>query len=595
LHILKNKDCKVSKSVSQGSQNRDLTKTLIVLILAAVAALIYVVSVFLAYQVFQDTRLTDPLAEIHSLYPLYYIAIALAGLSVVVCVLWRVGNRCIHVLLLMLFAVMLWLTPYLLTSFVRLGDSAWHVGVAMNIPQVLDGEQTVFSNYGWDYPGSFIYHYSFVKILGIQPLTYIHFYPLICTLLFVILCYALVARLFSSKVALLSMLIAIPGLHYLQLHASPHTIGALLMLTALLLLIQRGAATRIIALAVILILIIIITHPTTPLLLAIFLAAALLIGIVYSRRISGAQVALAALLIICFAGWFIWNSFYPSQGMSAATIYEGMMPDGFSVGTGYLSGTRFVYSDIYNLNKGIYFLYAAVAALAILYIFARTYLEKRSVGKWICGLGGLNRIEALLALSVLPLLLLSFLLAENAHDLIETGLTYIILSLAVIIASVIVRSYWINRRTAASFLMAGVLFLTLSFPIVAYSIDAYSSVPRSEEAGLSFLAAEGDLGGKTVTGWNLKQLALYSQPYPNQTQFVLLYSVNSQNLDEVKPDVVVFRNTGYYYAAMRNDLSFEDNSYTRLLAAVESSRYDRIYSSPTFEVYLKDRLTATPP
>ena len=574
----------MSKSVSQGSKNRDLTKTLIVLILAAVAALIYVVSVFLAYQLFQDTRLADPLAEIHSLYPLYYIAIALVALSVVACVVWRVGNRCIHVLLLTLFAVMLWLTPYWLTSFVRLGDSAWHVGVAMNIPQVLDGEQIAFSNYGWDYPGSFIYHYSFVKILGIQPLTYIHFYPLICTLLFVILCYALVARLFDTRVAFLSLVLAIPGLHYLQLHASPHAIGALLMLTTLLLLTQRAAAVKVIPLAVILIVIIIFTHPTTPLLLAIFLAAAFLVSVVYSRRISSAQVVLAAMLISCFAGWFIWNSF----GMSAAKIYEGMMPDGFSVGTGYLSGTRFVYSDIYNLNKGIYFLYAAVAALAILYIFARTYLEKRSVGKWICGLGGLNRIEALLALSVLPLLLLSFLLAENAHDLIETGLTYIILALSGVIASVVLRARLVSKKAAPYLIMIGVLILTLSFPVVAYSIDAYSSFPRSEEAGLNFLTAEGDLEGKTVTGWNLHQLALYSQPYPNQTQFVLLYSVNSQNLDEVKPDVVVFRNTGYYYAAMRNDLSFEDNSYIRLLAAVESSSYDKIYSSPTFEVYLRD-------
>jgi len=590
----------VSKSVSQGSRNRDLTKTLIVLILAAVAALIYIVSVFLAYQVFQDTRLTDPLAEIHSLYPLYYIAIALAGLSVFACVLWRVGNRCIHVLLLILFAVMLWLTPYWLTSFVRLGDSAWHVGVAMNIPQVLDGEQTVFSNYGWDYPGSFIYHYSFVKILGIQPLTYIHFYPLICTLLFVILCYALVARLFSSKVALLSMLIAIPGLHYLQLHASPHTIGALLMLTALLLLIQRGAATRIIALAVILILIIIITHPTTPLLLAIFLAAALLIGIVYSRRISGAQVALAALLIICFAGWFSWHWFHFGSPWKVGSggiggINQSLTPGGFEVTQEYLSGTRFIYKSIYSLNRGIYFLYAAAAILGLLYIAARTYTEKRSIGQWLSKLGGINRGEACLALSILPLLVLTFLMAERNPDLIETGLTYIILSLAVIIASVIVRLKWIDRRTVASFLMAGALFLTLSFPIVAYSIDAYSSYPSSEEAGLSFLAAEGDLEGRTVTGWNLKQLALYSQPYPNQTQFVLLYSVNSQNLDEVKPDVVVFRNTGYYYAAMRNDLSFEGNSYTRCLVTVESRRYDKVYSSPTFEVYLKDGLTATSP
>jgi hypothetical protein len=482
----------------------------------------------------------------------------------------------------MLFAVMLWLTPYWLTSFVRLGDSAWHVGVAMNIPQVLDGEQTVFSNYGWDYPGSFIYHYSFVKILGIQPLTYIHLYPLLCALLFVILCYALVAKLFDSKVALLSMLMAIPGLHYLQLHPSPHAISALLMLTTLLLLTQRAAAVKVIPLAVILIGIIIFTHPTTPLLLTIFLAAAFLVSVVYFRRISSAQVALAAMLIICLGGWFIWNSFYPSHGMSAATIYEGMMPDGFSVGTGYLSGTRFVYSDIYNLNKGIYFLYAAVAALAILYIFARTYLEKRSVGKWICGLGGLNRIEALLALSVLPLLLLSFLLAENAHDLIETGLTYIILALSGVIASVVLRARLVSKKVAPYLIMIGALILTLSFPVVAYSIDAYSSYPRSEEKGLEFLASEELLEGKTVVGSNLHQLSFYPQANLEQTEYLRFDSAQG-----VGPDVVVFRKSGYYYSVMRINLSFERNRYTEYKDKIEAEQYDRVYSSPTFEVYLK--------
>jgi hypothetical protein len=391
------------------------------------------------------------------------------------------------------------------------------------------------------------------------------------------------------------MLIAIPGLHYLQLHASPHTIGALLMLTALLLLSQRRAAGKVVPLAVILIIIIIFTHPTTPLLVIIFLAAALLTGIVYSRKISRVQAALAAILIVYFLGWFFWYSSHSLVGGGVGGIQQSVTSGGFDVGAGYISGTRFAYSDIYNLNKAIYFLYAAVGILAVLYLFARTYLEKRGVKKWIGELGGLSQNEAILAVSVLPLLLLSFLLAENAHDLLETGLTYIILSIAVIIASVILRSQLVSKKAAPYLVMIGVLFLTLSFPVVAYSIDAYSNFPRSEEAGLSFLAAEGDLEGKTATGWNLKQLALYWQPDTNQNYLVLLDSVNAQNLDKIKPDVVVFRNTGYYYAAMRNARSFEDNSYTRLLAAVESSGYVKVYSSPTFEVYLRDRLTATPP
>lgn len=288
----------------------NLTKTLIILNLAVIAGLIYLLSVFFAYPIFQNNRLVDPLAEINSLFPLYYIAIALTALLLISCLIWRVGNKWLHILLLMMFAVMLWLTPYLLTGFVRLGDSAWHTGVAMKIPQVLAGEPIPFSGYAWSFPGSYIYHYSFVSIVGIQPLTYINLFPLFCLLLFVLLCYLLAAKLFSSKVALLSMLIAIPGLHYLQLHASPHTISALLMLTALLWLTQRGAAMKVVLIVAMVIIAIIISHPTTPLLLSIFLAAALLTRIIYSHKIDRRKVALAGMLMICLVGWFSWVSYY---------------------------------------------------------------------------------------------------------------------------------------------------------------------------------------------------------------------------------------------------------------------------------------------
>lgn len=55
---------------------------------------------------FQNTRLADPLAEIDSLFLLYYVAIALAALSDVACLIWRVGNKHLHILLLMMFAAM---------------------------------------------------------------------------------------------------------------------------------------------------------------------------------------------------------------------------------------------------------------------------------------------------------------------------------------------------------------------------------------------------------------------------------------------------------------------------------------------------------
>ena len=572
------------------------TKILIILILAVVAGLIYLLSISVAYPVFQNTRLIDPLAEMNSLFPLYYVAIALTALLGVGCLIWRIENKCLHIMLLSMFAVMLWFTPYYLAGFVRLPDVPWHVGIALQIPQVLGGDPVAFSGYAWSYPGSFIYHYTFLNILGMEPTSYIsNFFPFLCLLLFVLLCYVLAAKLFSHKVAFLSMLIAIPGIHYIHLHPSPHTIGALLMLTALLLLTRRGAAAKIIAIMAIII--IVISHPTTPLLLSIFLAAALLTSTVYSRRIGRTQVALASVFLICFVGWFSWFSFGPPWGDAAggaagttagstlgSTEYLYYMATLVKLGVvqEYLTGTPFIYGNIHNLNKGIYFLYAAAAILGILYIAARTYSGKRSIRNWVSKFGGLNRSEMLMAFSVLFLLVLTFLLAKGAHDLIETGLTYIILAVSCIIASVIVRLYrsGINRRIISSAVTVGVLFLTLSFHIVAYSIDAYSSFPESEEAGLKFLAADIPLDEKTIAANWAAHLALYIQSPLNQIEFVSPYS-------EIQPDLVILRSTGYYYAAMRLDLTFENNRFNEYRKVIENSNYNLVYSNPSFVVYEK--------
>ena len=144
------------------TENR--TKILVILILAVVAGLIYVLSIYIAYPTFQNTWLTDPLAEIHSLFPLYYIAILLVALLGLGCFIFRIGNKYLHILLLFMFAVMLWYTPYYLAGFARLVDTPAWVGVSMHIPEVLAGEQVFYSGYAQNYPGSFIYNYIFVNI-----------------------------------------------------------------------------------------------------------------------------------------------------------------------------------------------------------------------------------------------------------------------------------------------------------------------------------------------------------------------------------------------------------------------------------------------
>ena len=137
------------------------------------------------------------------------------------------------------------------------------------------------------------------------------------------------------------------------------------------------------------------------------------------------------------------------------------------------------------------------------------------------------------------------------------------------------------KRFIGAAMVIIILFLTLSFPLVNYSIDAYASFPISEEAGLKFLANYAPLDTKTLTSTTGYQIALYC-PY-------ILTPVPLRSLSSLdRGDFFAFRLTGYYYVAMREELSFEDNWFTRYQSVVNTSRdFDRIYSSPTTAIFVK--------
>jgi hypothetical protein len=578
------------------------SKILGVLILALVALILYVISIYYAFPVFQQTRISDAQAEYHSLSPLFFIAVGLVACLGCYCLIAKIRNKPLLLGILVLLAVMLWLTPYVLSSYVRFSDSTWHVGIAMKMPQVLAGDQVALSNYGRGYSAGYIFHYGAVSLLGIEPMAYIQVFPLVCLVFFMAFCFLLVSRLFNYRVAFLALLIAIPCLHYIQIHASPHALGAVLMLCACLLLTIPGVLSRILGCLVIID--VVFTHPTTPLLIMIFLGAAILMLIITERKLRRFQLVLAVILIATFAGWFFVHSnsirsaeqnktpSIQSEQISAtqtvqrttSEIVSNVLPEDLSTGQKFIQGTQYIYKNIYNLNKGIYFLLAAVALLGILLAMTISLIRKKNFKKWITGLGSFKPGEILMILTIPLLLILSLLLAEGAHDLLETGLTYIILALACIVSSLILRLNWIKRLAPALVLTAGVLFLTLTFPIVIYGIDAYSSPPLSEEYGLKYVANLTPIDGKSVGGDFLSQLAFY---LPSTVKKVTLCS---QNFNDAQPDITVFRNTAFYYQSMRFAFSFENNGYTRSLTMVENLMYTKVYSSSTVKVFLKNQI-----
>jgi hypothetical protein len=428
-----------------------------------------------------------------------------------------------------------------------------------------------------------------MELVDAGPSTYMDVFPILGMMAFVILCYALVARLFEARVALLAMLVAFPGLHYLQLHASPHVVAALLMLTALLLLAVGRGAARVVPVVVVLVVLAIAAHPTTPILIGIFVAAALVVGVVRQRRVGRAHVVLGGLLVLAMVGWFSWYSYHPGwEWLTSERVYERLDPGSLETSAGAVTGVGFIYGGILNLNRAIYFLYGAAGLLTVGVVAARAWLRAPGIRPPVSGLFGFEKNEAIVAVSIVPLLVLTFLLAGWSHVLIETGLTYMILAISGVLASFAVRRQLLEGRTRHVLTALVILFLALTSPVVAYSIDAYSSYPRSEEVGVAFLAERGAMGGRGVMGTNLSQLGFHDQSLLEGVTFIDADDRDAPEVSEATPDIFVARRTAYYYSAMRHALSFDDNLYTRSLDYVEGAGYDKVYSSPTFDIYLND-------
>lgn len=609
------------------SEVRERRIKIIILLLVTVSSIIYLISLKIAYPLFQATRLNDPLAELHSLFPLYYIAIGIMALAGSACFIFRVNSRGTYILILILLAIMLWYTPYILAEYTWEPDGPRNMGVSLQITQIMRGLTFPSSPYGLDFPLAHILDYTLMLATGLDHLIYLHLLPLICIFIFTLLCYRFAFNLLSNPLtAFIATLLAMIGMHYVFFTMGAHVIGVLLLLTVMALLWQKDIASRV--LAFVLIVAVIICHPISPLILGGFLAAALVSNL--SRRQIRSQLVVAIMLFVCMVGWFIWPTlslvptkapglvtmpqwaatgesimvpatYPPDDGIKTATtakepqgvdewasgLQHKIFPDEFKTTERFLLGNAFIYKGIYNTNKAIYIWYALLALAGVGFIFYRTYLRQKRFRHFLYELGGLSRAELFMIISIPILLVLTILLGESTHVLMERGLTFIILVISVLIASILNRIYepsvLFTRRIIGGALVITLLVLTLLFPVISHSIAAYNSLPISEEAGLKFMANYAPLDTNKLATSSAGQIILY-RPFVEPP--INLKNPSSLTLG----DVFAFRKTGYYYAALRHELSFEDNWFTRYLSAVKnSSEFNSIYFNPTTSVFMRIR------
>ena len=112
----------------------------------------------------------------------------------------------------------------------------------------------------------------------------------------------------------------------------------------------------------------------------------------------------------------------------------------------------------------VYLLYALVAAAGVVYVFVNKFSGTRRIKEFLMNLGGLTREQLFLILSGILLFILTVLLAERNHTLLERSLTFFVFVLSGLIASLAIKLPFSKRliRFVPAAGLSVLLFLTLS-------------------------------------------------------------------------------------------------------------------------------------
>lgn len=565
---------------------KSITKTRV----AAVSLLIMTLWLFLIARVagtFQTVHNVDPLSMIDVLFPYFWILLILLVSLCLTCHYMGMNSKWLHSLLLSEIALFLFFTPFMLSGFSWNPDGLWHGGIASYMPQILGGAKLPLGVYAESYPLSFVLNYFMEEVTGLSVFMYgLYVYPVLSTLVTTLLGYLFLSRLFSPRAAFLSMLFALPAMHFIEPHTSPFSLGTIFVLGALVLLTIDGKLAR--GLLFLMIFAGILTHPISPLSLGIFLTAVILLTFLsgklrFTRLYGGIQsrVSYRILLVLAIL-WFAWTmawsfSTYQSIGYTISRIVSLRFLSQIEHVSQFTTSGGFMYRNISLLEQSVYVIIAAFAIIIIVLNLLKLALHKKT--------NYLDSLGVLFSLLTLAYAAYSYalFLSTGEQTLLGRGLLFFVLTGGVCMALLLNHHSSTSRIFKAKSLLLAfcIMFFFVSFPVVSYSREAYNTFTPSSGSGLSFISTYANLSRLSVSTSADQQLAAYV----NLSNGLKLEDYPPQ-LNESRPDFVILRINLFFSAALRYDRSFENNSYTRLRDSLQVNvGYDVIYSNPAFDVY----------
>ena len=536
---------------------------------------------------FQVAHGSDALAMINILFPVFWLFLLGYLFLSFLTIYSRSENKYLHSLQLCGLALLLFLTPFLLSGFSWSPDSLFHGGVASYIPEIFSGEKIPLSNYAASYPASFIHTFLVEEITGLTIFQYtLLVYPPIAIVTFTLLAYCFISQVVDASKAFISLLVALPALHFIELHVSPFSIGTLLILTALMTLTSKSGKVRLLFFFSILALI--LTHPVSPLSLGIFLGSALLIQVVqrfYSHHrwhnaknvVSNISWELMFFLVIC---WLIWTlnwatTQYPSINSALSRIFTLQFLRDLQLISEFTGKGGFIYGGVQLLNLLIY----GIFGILDLIVFLFSLLKFRS-----------NTEDPHLILSlffsssglVFAVYGFSLYLGTGEHVLLGRGLLFFIFSSSITLTLQLFQQNQKRLKPLKQLALFTLLtFLFITFPVNSYSKEAYNTHTPTSEAGLHFIATTLDLSTHSISMAASRQLA----SYVDLTQGLLL-APYPPPLPQTTPDYIALRINSYFLISMRYDLNFHNNTFTQLRENLEvNSMYNKIYTNSLFDLY----------
>ncbi|NLB74958.1 MAG: hypothetical protein GX799_00625 [Crenarchaeota archaeon] len=538
---------------------------------------------------------SNALAMIDVLFPYYWIII---GLFMTVCFFGftlKERSRWLDIALLVQLAFMLFYTPFLMGGFSWSPDSLWHGGVGTYFPSVWEGLEYPLTQYCRSYPLSFLITFSAEQLLKVDIVTYtLYIFPPICIALISSLAYFFVSRIINKNTAFLTMLLALPALHYLEPHVSPFATGTVLLLISLILTTYKNA--KAFALNMLVVLALVLTHPISPIFLGVYLFSVILVFLLTNVSFRLLKESLTShtfkptvrptliiLLVFLAIVWTLWTTY------GAAPNYAGVEKSILNVvNLNFLKnlissmqwtteGQGFIYPEISQLGLFVYAIFLG-GVLLTLFSSLFTLMSKRKIDHLT-----ITRIE--LAIAAIFSAVMSYLLFSSSGErfLLGRGLIFLLIFGAACIATYF--SGWIVNSTLKKKFPIYVLifFLVCSFPVVAYSKESYNTFTPLAEEGLVYLTTEFDLSKHTLSMTSSQQLAAYA----DLSKDLKLVDF-PPNMSRYEPDIVVLRLNSFYFISMRYDLSFTNNSYIELQEyLLENSEYIRVFNNSQFEIYLK--------